>query len=307
MSDLISIGDTGPKVATLQRLLNHHLSLPFAPIATDGVFGIKTQQRVIDFQTINREYPVNIPPSPNHESISRDPLDIDGIVGPETLRVLLDIRTLGGGSDLEPTTTPKNSFASANAFASPAFRLTNFNASPIVPVSDPQPQPPPIRTLRIIQVQAGTQASVNPWVFSPLVLTGQYTLLVKNDGRPDFLLTAGGQATLNTGSANGSWSGQGFLQMGLGGFDKLKFGKLDLGNPFVQIMIAKNQGQQFTAGGAIGNQVNYSLISSKVNGEDQDVLSVFFNGQAVVNVGLNDGKCSAPSGQFLIGGSISFF
>jgi len=303
MSRTLGLGATGQDVVTLQRLLNHHLSAPRVPLVADGVFGPKTQQRVIEFQTLNRLYPVVMPSATDSEPLKRKPLAIDGIVGSQTQKVLLDIRTVGGDSRL----APKTAGVASPAAASSPVRSPQI-AADVTPVSDPQPQPPaPPTTQRIVQLQAGTQASVNPWVFSPLVLTGQYTLLVKNDGRPDFLLTAGGQAALNTGSANGSWSGQGFLQMGLGGFDFAQFGKLDLLNPFVQIMLQKNQGQPFSAGSAIGNQVNYSLIRRNIDGKDQDVLSLFFNGQAVVNVGLNDGKCSAPSGQFMIGTTLSFF
>jgi peptidoglycan hydrolase-like protein with peptidoglycan-binding domain len=300
MSRDLSIGTTGKDVAALQRLLNHHLTLPRTPLVPDGIFGPKTRARVLEFQTLNRCYPVTMPP--DGDPLGRKPLAVDGIVGPRTLKVLLDVRSVDGYSQL----APKAAGAPARGPA-PAFRLTQAAAGP-APAGDPQPQPPnPPRTLRIVQLQAGTQASVNPWVFSPLVLTAQYTLLAKNDGRPDFLLTAGGQVALNTGSANGRWSGQGFLQMGLGGFDFARFGRLDLLNPFVQLMLQKNDGQPATAGAAIGNQVNYTLISRQVNGDSQDVLSLFFNGQGVVNVGLNNGQCAAPSGQFLIGGTVSFF
>lgn len=64
---------------------------------------------------------------------------------------------------------------------------------------------------------------------------------------------------MNDGGANGRWSGRIFGQMGLGGFDQLKLGKLEWFNPFVAAMFnanfANNLGvQQTQIGLAIGNQ-----------------------------------------------------
>src|SRR5687767_6344090 len=60
---------TGPEVANLQRALNYHLPDLFPGLKTDGVFGQKTQARVVEFQT-------------------RNALKPDGVVGPRTQRAL---------------------------------------------------------------------------------------------------------------------------------------------------------------------------------------------------------------------------
>ena len=177
----------------------------------------------------------------------------------------------------------------------------------VTPASDPTL--PPSRTFRMIQLSAGQQATINPWSLSPFVLTAQFVLLAKNEGKPDFLLTAGGQTSLNDGGANGRWTGQGFVQMGLGGFPKL-FGKLDLLNPFTALLLSKNAGQPGTFGLAIGNQSTWTLASRPLPGtkdDMQDTLSFFFNAQAVANVDLTNGRGSAPGGQFLIGSILTFF
>jgi peptidoglycan hydrolase-like protein with peptidoglycan-binding domain len=300
---ILGFGSKGPDVVNLQRLLNHHLGSPRRPLVPDGIFGPLTRGRVIEFQTLNRLWPVQMPPPPEAYGLPRKALVIDGIVGPNTLRVLLDIRVVA------PT---KSQFAPvdqdrrvSSAKPSRLVQVRESDADSTIPVSDPTPPKPPV-LIQQVTLQAGTQAAVNPWVFSPFVFTGQATLLAKNEGKPDFLLTAGGQIGLNTGSANGSWTGQGFLQMGVGGFDSLKLGPLDLLNPFWQVMLQKNQGQDATIGTALGNQINWALSKKIVNGQEVDVVDIFFNSQAVVNISLRDGTCSAPSGQFLLGASYTF-
>lgn len=88
--------------------------------------------------------------------------------------------------------------------------------------------------------------------------------------------------------------------MGLGNVG-VQLGPLDFVNPFVQVMLTKNQGQPTAAGLAIGNQINLTLSNVRINGIDQPRFSVFLNFQGVVNVGLNDGLCSAPAAQGLLG------
>jgi len=300
---ILGFGSTGPDVVNLQLLLNHHLGLPTRPLVPDGIFGPLTRARVIEFQTVNRLWPVQMPPPPEAHGLPRKPLVIDGFVGPNTLRVLLDVRVV------EPTKSEFAPLAKDKQIGSAKplqlVQVAQSDTDSTVSVGDP-PSPKPPVLIQQVTLQAGTQAAVNPWVFSPFVFTGQATLLAKNDGKPDFVLTAGGQIALNTGSANGSWSGQGFLQMGLGGFDSLKLGPLDLLNPFWQVMLQKNQGQDPTFGTALGNQINWALSKKIVNGQEVDVVDIFFNAQAVVNISLRDGTCSAPSGQFLLGASYTF-
>jgi hypothetical protein len=300
---ILGFGCKGPDVVNLQLLLNHHLGLPRRPLVPDGIFGPLTRARVIEFQTLNRLWPVQMPPPPEAQGLPRKPLVIDGIVGPNTLRLLLDIRVVEPAkSQFAPLAQDKQV---RSAKPTQLVQLTQFDAGSAGQTDDP-PSPKPPVLIQQVTLQAGGQAAVNPWVFSPFVFTGQATLLAKNDGKPDFLLTAGGQIALNSGSANGSWSGQGFLQMGLGGFDSLKLGPLDLVNPFWQFMLQKNQGQDPTVGTALGNQINWALSTKKVNGQEVDVVDIFFNAQAVVNISLRDGTCSAPSGQFLLGASYTF-
>jgi hypothetical protein len=264
---ILSFGSRGPDVANLQLLLNHHLGLPRRPLVSDGMFGPLTRERVIEFQTLNRLWPVQMPPPPEADGHPRKSLVADGIVGPKTLRVLLDIRVVKPATSQFGPVNKDSSVGSKKAFQLVQFAETDSDST--TPVSDPAPSKPPV-LIQQITLSAGTQAAVNPWVFSPFVFTGQAALLAKNDGKPDFLLTLGGQVGLNTGSANGSWTGQGFLQMGLGGFDSLKAGPLDLLNPFWQVMLQKNQGQGATIGTALGNQINWALSTKIVNGEKVD-------------------------------------
>src|SRR5262245_29089266 len=66
---LLVQGSTGQEVKNLQTALNYHLPNALPPLVVDGIFGRKTNARVVQFQTLHR-------------------LKVDGIVGPETHRAL---------------------------------------------------------------------------------------------------------------------------------------------------------------------------------------------------------------------------
>ncbi len=307
----LSKGMTGEDVRVLQKLLNHHLSPPLKKLTEDGAFGNATHDRVVEFQRRNRNYPSTMPIPRNMDLSFRKPLKDDGIVGPLTSNVLWDTRTLKTSyGRLTPVSESRGAAAPGGG-----SRLSLTGDGPVGQAAGGgTPTPPPAKTFRIVQLSVGQQAAVNPWTFSPIVFTGQYTLLAKNDGRPDFLLTAGGQVSMNDGGANGRWSGQIFGQMGLGGFDQLKLGKLDWFNPFVAAMFnanfANNLGvQQTSIGLAIGNQATWTILRRPLPGTNdmQDTLSLFLNAQAVANVDLHKGECAAPSGQFLLGLVKTFF
>jgi len=288
---VLALGMTGRDVVTLQLLLNYHLYGLYSELHADGNFGPQTHARVVEFQRRNQNYPVKMPVKGE-----KKPLACNGVVDEETLRVLLDFRTVSApGTRMTP-----HEGAASKSGSGPFTRGMAVVGD--VPAGD---EPP--KVVRFATVQAGAQAQLEPWIVSPLVLTLQATMLARNNGRPDFLLTAGGQAALNLDPKAGTtWTGQGFLQMGLGGLP-VKFGNLDLFNPFVQLMIQKTQGQPLAIGGAIGNQVNYSLSRRPLGGQDQDVVSIFFNLQAVSLVGMDSGKCDVPRTQGMLGLSVSAF
>jgi hypothetical protein len=295
MARNLSLGNSGEDVRNLQGLLNFHLASPcWKPIDADSVFGPQTRARVIDFQRVNE-------------------LTTDGIVGPRTLALLLDVRDVRFCASLAPADAPPRNVASGG---SPRPARTNV-ASPFLladsPDNGPSPAaPPPLqpRTLgqRTISLQAGSQLDVNPFTYQPLVLTGQFNWIFRRDGLSDFTISAGGQFSLNqTPGPNGSWTGQGFVQMGPTGL--LKLGKFDLLNPFVTLMLQQNQGQPLQLGTGIGDQVAYTLWNKPnpdPNNKDNDLdnLSLFINAQLVTNLALSGpdaGRSSAPSLQILGG------
>ena len=65
---LLKVGSVGDDVRNLQRTLNRVISTP-PPLIADGMFGPRTQARVVQFQTNSR-------------------LTTDGIVGPVTGKAL---------------------------------------------------------------------------------------------------------------------------------------------------------------------------------------------------------------------------
>jgi len=314
---------TGKDVEMLQMLLNHHLGDTRVPLVVDGIFGPLTKKRTIEFQTVNRLYPTKLPNEV--PTAAKKPLAIDGIVGQHTLLVLLDTREINTkpGANFTPrsdessnTSTRSIGGGSVSGRGSSVRRLTAGTEDDPTPIG-----PPPAKTFRLVQFSGGPQVAVNPWTFSPFVFTGQISVLAKNNGRPDFLLTLGGQAAMNDGGASGRWTGQLFAQMGLGGFPKL-FGKLDLLNPFVVAMINQNLSKNFkpqpgTVGLGIGNQMTWTLASRDLPGapgDKQDTVSLFLNTQIVTNIDLTNGSVGGdpknpapPGGQFLIGSIFTFF
>jgi hypothetical protein len=95
----LNIGMTGDDVRVLQILLNHHLGGQQEKLVADGIFGPKTKAHVIEFQRLNRLYPVCMPFTNDVPPDARKPLQVDGIVGQHTLLVLLDTRELNIGRD----------------------------------------------------------------------------------------------------------------------------------------------------------------------------------------------------------------
>lgn len=303
----MSTGMTGEDVRVLQNLLNHHLSPPLPKIKADGIFGSNTRARVIEFQTRNSDYPTKMPFPKDTPPEYRRKLKADGIVGPLTANVLFDARTVK--TKMPVRFTP-------DYVEGPARRPFLFATATGDPDPSPGPAPNPLPPNRfgLVQLSIGQQATVNRWSVSPFVFTAQYSLLSKNDGRKDFILTAGGQASLNDGGVNGRWTAQGFVQMGLGGFPKLVGKKLDWFNPFVAAMFSANFDNNLgldgstTAGLAIGNQVTWTLLSRPLPGtnDQQDTLSLFLNAQLVSTTTLSNGHSAAPGGQFLIGVTKTF-
>lgn len=274
----LALGTVGDDVRSLQRLLNYHLSLPNVPLAVDGSFGRVTDGRVRKFQTANS-------------------LQADGIVGPKTRSVLLDARVVKFSANVEPL---KEGPGPVIAFAGARLPVSQFGRSSLVSnrLGAAPTTAPPVPLHRQFQLFVGQQVNINPWFLQPLVITGQFNWLAKRDGAPDFMLTLGGQVSFNqvTGPS-GTWTGQGFAQMGLSGI--FKPGNFDLLNPFVVAMLQKNQGQPFGIGLGLGNQMNYNLLPD-------GSLALFINSQLVTNVGLNDGRASAPGLQILGGIGFTF-
>jgi peptidoglycan hydrolase-like protein with peptidoglycan-binding domain len=295
MPRTLNVGATGEDVRALQRLLNFHFPLPWwVPLTEDGIFGSKTRARVVEFQSVNN-------------------LLVDGIVGPQTRQTLLDSRTFSFNASIAPIAeelSPHKLQLSGgpNLAGSKAKQLPFVLAqatTPTTPGPSGAPSGPATLTQRTVQLQMGQQLSINPYFLSPLVITGQVSWLFRRNGLTDFTITAAGQFAFNQQSGpmpNGGWSGQGAVQWGPTGI--LKIGDFDLLNPFVTLMLQKNQGQPPSFGLGIGNQINWTLWSlphPSIPNVDRRNLGLFVNGQLVTNTFLPIGTPppgSLPSGQF---------
>jgi peptidoglycan hydrolase-like protein with peptidoglycan-binding domain len=280
---------TGEDVKALQNLLNYHVGFPRPLLAPDGSFGRLTEARVKEFQTVNK-------------------LVVDGIVGPKTTAALTDVRTVTASTQIRPTPSRSPSFDLPPV---PNLQLKlppllQPPAGPFKPPPAPQLKPPP--TEFALTLQAGQQVSLNPWFISPLVITAQLDVVLKNGGPLAFTLSLGVQGSVNqVGSPAGNWSGQAFVQFGPN-LEQGKFSRFSLLNPFVQLFIQKNQGQTSSVGLALGNQATWAIVRRKNDkGEDEDVLSLVLNGQVLNSIGLNNGQATGPpAGQVLLGVGHSF-
>jgi peptidoglycan hydrolase-like protein with peptidoglycan-binding domain len=287
-------GLTGEDVRNMQGMLNLHLANTISPpLNTDGIFGSKTDHRVRYFQQVNRT------------------LAIDGIVGPNTRRAILDFRKAQSqvsgapvGSDITQRGAGLVLAGSASRGApqrrsatAPAAQLASFRGAPLFGQVVQQQTPPgnQPKTVSLV-VQQGVQGSANPWFLSPMVLSSQVNLFIRNNGRKPFVISPGLQFAANqVGSPVGPWTGQAFVQFGAA---EITDGTIDWFNPFVQVALQKNANQPLNLGLSIGDQVNWNLI--------KDQLSLFANGQVVTSVDLTTGLCSAPAAQIVLGVSFEF-
>jgi peptidoglycan hydrolase-like protein with peptidoglycan-binding domain len=297
MPRTLSLGMQGDDVTSLQQLLNYHLAGVAPAITVNGNFDNDTDNAVRTFQSLNTEMPD--PPSAAAFGNTAD-LVVDGIVGPKTRAVLLDARAISFNALVQPadgnlvSAVFRRAASPGRAAFAPVNAVSGRNVfAQVTPVKQSQPAPVPLH--RQFQLFAGQQINLNPWSLQPLVITGQFNWLAKRDGAPDFVMTLGGQVSFNqVGGPNGTWTGQGFAQMGLNSVFSS-----DLLNPFVVAMLQKNQGQPFSVGVGLGNQMNYNLTP---NGS----LSLFLNTQVVVNTDLTTGLTSVPGLQILGGVGFTF-
>ena len=291
MPNLLSIGSSGDDVKNLQGLLNFHLAGSVQRLTRDGKFGPKTKTAVLRFQTLNR-------------------LAADGVVGPKTRAALMDVRQ----ASMEISLTPSVASPSRNQLQSLSMKArsrsnvripTRFpvtlSAAPTAgtPVTQPaQPTPSSTVNAQSVTIQVGQQVNFNPWFVSPFVISGQWNIMIQNNGRSPFVISPGVQFFQNqVGSPSGRWTGQGFIQMGPSGL--LKLGNFDLLNPFVQGFVQKNDGQNPSVGFAVGNQANWNILGDK--------LSLFVNAQEVFGVDTGTGQGIAPSTQILGGVGVDLF
>jgi peptidoglycan hydrolase-like protein with peptidoglycan-binding domain len=328
----LAYGCTGQDVRQLQKLLNFHLPfLPrWRPLVADGVFGPKTRERVIDFQRLSSEQ-----------------LAPDGIVGPLSRRALLLSHDFRTQVKLRPKPPATATTTSSTAKTQPAGLGATPPVSTTTTSSTAKTQPANPVSQRSVSVQVGRQANYSPTYNQPLVLNVQHNWLfraVELGGPPvDFTLSAGGQVALNQQCPPlyppnvarldnktaedyrrlrfsrsdcpepvGSWSGQGFVNFGPGGFLKGLDGSLDLMNPAVNLMLQKNEAQPLGLGVGFSNQTNLTLWSEKDRGNpDNDLynLSLFVNTAVVWNVDLSNPKSFnllAPGWQVLSGINFTF-
>lgn len=295
MPRTLSAGMTGDDVRNLQGLLNFHLDgTGVARLATDSIFGPKTRAAVVRFQQIAR-------------------VDADGLVGPKTRSALVNVGSVSAQVGVNATQTlavsrPQPSFAPRTRFGllgggdnDPSLpdillelfqKFTQLFNIPLPSAVPPPPPSPPTTPVQVnvqgVVVQAGNQWSFNPFAPSPLVLGSQANVLFKIGGLPPIAVSPGVQFFKNgVGSPNGSFTGQGFIQIGPPSV--LPFGDFDLLNPFVQGFLQKNSGQPGQIGFALGNQATWKLVG--------DTLGLFVNTQAVFAFGLKSGQGQPVAGQ----------
>lgn len=299
MGCTLRFGDVGEDVRNLQGILNCHLVCKgLWPLATDGVFGAKTADAAVKAQSLAK-------------------LTVDGLVGQKTVAALLNVGSIVGyvglGSDGSTDGAQVCQLFNAAQCRStikpppPAYSLVTAgsgDAAPpaatppviVIPPNSPPPslQPQPIQFTSLL-VQSGNQFAINPWAPSPFVLGLQVNLLFQLSGWQPFQVSPGFQYFQNgVRSPNGSWTGQGFVQIGPPNpIPEGSIGPFDLLSPFVQAFWQKNDGQWSQVGFAVGNQFTWKIIG--------DTLALFVNGQLVLAMDTQTGASQPLSGQVFTG------
>ncbi|GLS17887.1 hypothetical protein GCM10007874_09030 [Labrys miyagiensis] len=307
MSRNLCLGNTGPDVRNLQKMLNFHGS----KLIPDGIFGPLTLREVRRLQgaaTINQ----------------------DGIVGPLTKLALFPSLQIDSvyylsplGIDLRPLFARAMAQSSLVAQTLPKIQTANVTAAPPPPptspatASPPTPTPTPAPTaappstpsinFQNLIVQGGNQFAWNPWAPSPFVagVTGTFVIRWGDAGVSGLKLSGQGQFSVNSlHSPNGKWTGQGGIQLqplapwldrNLKFFDE----RLDLTSVFVTAFVQRNENSNnFQSGGGVGWQPSLSLI--KGTGDDP-ILTLSLNLQAVKAWDLHTGEGQPISPQVGVG------
>jgi hypothetical protein len=278
MSRNLCRGLTGTDVRHLQIILNLQRGPHDQRISEDGIFGPETGARVKAFQAYCKLKP-------------------DGIVGPLTFAALAPV-----GTHTTQAVVTQGNVAGSKQATTPRVPQVADPEDPLNPPPSPAPPPAPVSPMAFkyysqLQVLAGQQLSFGPFVYSPLVVTAQYNLIMRHPGSADLTAAIGGQFALNANGDSGRWTGQGFGQVGLAA--NKKFHGVDFLNPSLVLMLSRNQGQP--AGWSIGaaDQMNYQL-------DDDGHMNLFLNGQLVWGLDFAKGDVTGPGLQILGGISFTF-
>jgi peptidoglycan hydrolase-like protein with peptidoglycan-binding domain len=276
-------GSSGAAVQALQHALN---ARPYITVDEDGIFGPLTEQAVKLFQ-------------------SRVGLVADGVVGPKT-DALLWTRVVSANVNV---TTP---VGAPRPLPPPA------GTRPPTPVRPPPPSslgaPPASGAGFVQQVSIGGQVALAPWLVLPPGPAGaaagpiwsgtvSYALVyrTKSEG-PHVELALNPQFAVN--SRVQSTDPRFTLQVnGQVTFaDLVAPGRFHLVSPFFQLtaLLATTPGASFGAGGAIGNQVSFDLISDRLQINLQGGIAAQWS-----NLGT-PGASFTVGGQAAIGTTVQF-
>lgn len=305
MSRTIRRGDTGPDVRNLQKMLNFHGS----QLIPDGIFGPLTLKEVLRIQRAAG-------------------IATDGIVGPLTKLALFPSLQLDSAYYLSPAGTNIEPLYAGAAAQSPLIAQILPKLQTLTPTgtgqASPPPSPPPAPTpaptpapgptpftpsirFQNLIVQGGNQFAWRPWVASPLVggISGTVVIRWSDVGFSGVKLGLQGQFASNgMRSANGTWTGQGGIQVqplspwldrNLKFFDE----RLDLTSISVTGFVQRNENSNhLQSGGSVNFAPSFSLI--KGTGDDP-ILALSLNLGIVAAWDLKTGEGQPVSPQVGLG------
>lgn len=312
MTRTLLIGMSGQDVADLQAALNYHLPPPSPPhtlpgperppLKTDGVFGIKTDARLREFQSLNQ-------------------LVVDGKAGPITTPLFTKTKQVTVRIPLSPrdeTPVAQNvaSFRPVGGGASPLTQIPGLFAQ-VAPASPPAGQSKPLIApvqLQNRQVQLGGNLTLSPIVgpgaqAKALFLSVQWSWVERRDGRHLELALGTQLATALTNETFGlTSSAQSFAGVTVADILAIDKANLHLFSPSAQISYQANvlSGvlKSMSVGASVQNQIAWDFVKSGNN----PVFSLFCQQQLAWTYDFADRKGTiAPS--FLVGATwqTSFF
>lgn len=305
MGRVLSIGMSGKDVADMQAALNYHLPPPSPPhtppgperppLKTDGIFGLKTDVRLREFQLVNG-------------------LVDDGKAGPRTMPLFtkakdVTVKIRISPEDEAPIAANFGSFGRPGAVRSSLVRSPGLIAQVAPNAPTPGPPAPLIAPVQLqnVQVQTGGNLTLAP-ILGPggqakaLFLAVQFTWVERKDGQHLELALGTQFATALTNETFGLSTSSAQVFAGVTVADVLAFdiANLHIFSPSAQVSFQRNHENSLFKSVSVGLGIQNQIAWDFVKQGNNPIFTLFCQQQLGWSYDFTDRKGTiAPS--FLVG------